>query len=209
MTDTEAAPWLCAGAIGYQSLRLANIGDGDSIGLTGFGASAHLVLKLLRYQLPNAKVYVFARSKAARCFALELGAAWAGDTNEPAPKRLAAIIDTTPAWTPIVHALENLSRGGRLVVNAIRKERADQQALLELNYVDHLWMEKEVKSVANVPRQDVRGFLALAAKLRREAKVSLYPLAAANQALWELKSGQTVGAKVLVIQVSTNSPASN
>src|SRR6185312_14743701 len=98
------------------------------LGLTGFGASAHLVLQLVRHDFPNSRTYVFARSEAERAFARELGATWAGDTVDRAPERLAAIIDTTPAWTPIVAALENLEPGGRLVVNAIRKEAADQSA---------------------------------------------------------------------------------
>jgi propanol-preferring alcohol dehydrogenase len=153
---------LCAGAIGYRSLRLARLRDGQAVGLTGFGASAHLVLRMVRHRFPRTRVFVFARSEGQRDFARQLGAAWAGDTREPAPERLAAIIDTTPAWAPVVEALRNLERGGRLVINAIRKEDRDKDSLLGLDYSDHLWQEKEIKSVANVTRADVREFLRLA-----------------------------------------------
>lgn len=96
--DVEAAPLLCAGAIGYRSLRLTRLEDGESLGLTGFGASAHLVLKMARHRYPNSRVCVFARSEGERAFARELGAVWAGDATEEPPEKLAAIIDTTPAW---------------------------------------------------------------------------------------------------------------
>src|ERR1043166_2894969 len=129
-SDAAAAPLLCAGAVGWRSLRLTNLRDGMPLGLTGFGASAHLVLQLARARYPASPVYVFARSAPERAFALELGAAWAGDTGDEPPQALAAIIDTTPAWRPAVEALRRLAPGGRLVVNAIRKERGDQAELL-------------------------------------------------------------------------------
>jgi propanol-preferring alcohol dehydrogenase len=198
-TAAEAAPLLCAGAIGYRSLRLAGLSDGQRLGLSGFGASAHLVLKLVRHRYPHSPVYVFARSEAERAFARELGAAWAGDTLERAPQRLHAIIDTTPAWTPIVAALENLERGGRLVINAIRKEAADKDALLRLDYPAHLWSEKEIKSVANVTRADVREFLELAAAAPIKPEVREYALEDANRALVELTAKDIRGAKVLRI----------
>ena len=163
LTDAEAAPLLCAGAIGYRSLRLTQLRDEGRLGLTGFGASGHLVLKLVRHRWPAVRVHVFSRSAAEREFARQLGAAWAGDTAESPPEPLDAIIDTTPAWRPVVEALRNLRPGGRLVINAIRKEDADQGELLRLRYPEHLWMEKEIKSVANVTRRDVREFLDLAA----------------------------------------------
>ncbi len=195
--DLEAAPLLCAGAVGFRSLRLAGLKDGQALGLTGFGASAHLVLKLVRYRFPGTQVFVFARSAAERAFARELGAAWAGETTERAPRRLHAIIDTTPAWTPVVAALANLERGGRLVINAIRKEDLDKNALLELDYPVHLWLEKEIKSVANVTRSDVREFLRLASEIALEPEIREYDLADANRALVELKTGKIRGAKVL------------
>jgi propanol-preferring alcohol dehydrogenase len=198
-TDSEAAPLLCAGAIGYRSLGLANIKDEDNLGLTGFGASAHLVLKMSRHLYPNSRVFVFARSAKEKAFATELGAAWAGDTTARAPAKLAAVIDTTPAWKPVVEALKNLDAGGRLVINAIRKETDDKGCLLDLDYPTHLWMEKEIKSVANVTRQDIVGFLELAGQIFLKPEFQEYPLVDANQALRDLKERRIRGAKVLRI----------
>ena len=115
-TDAEAAPLLCAGAVGYRSLRLARPSDGQAIGLTGFGASGHLVLKMIRHRYPRAQVFVFARSAGQQDFARELGAAWAGPTEAVSPQKLDSIIDTTPVWKPVVEALRNLAPGGRLVI---------------------------------------------------------------------------------------------
>jgi propanol-preferring alcohol dehydrogenase len=198
-TDKEAAPLLCAGAIGYRSLRLADIEDGSTLGLTGFGASAHLVLKMVRHKYPRTKVFVFARSGDERRFAKELGAVWAGDTTDRSPDKLTAIIDTTPAWKPMVEALENLEAGGRLVVNAIRKEETDKAYLLRCDWPTHLWMEKEIKSVANVARGDVSGFLRLAAEIPIRPEVQEFGLEEANTALLELKERKIRGAKVLKI----------
>ena len=199
MSDAEAAPLLCAGAIGYRSLRLTNLEDGQNLGLTGFGASAHLVLKMARHRLPKTNVFVFARSESERAFARELGAVWAGYTGDSAPIKLYAIIDTTPAWTPVVEALKNLAPGGRLVINAIRKEDADKPALQRIDYPAHLWMEREIKSVANVTRRDVQEFLALAAGMHIKPHTRTFPLADANQALVELKTKSMPGAKVLLV----------
>jgi len=196
-TDVEAAPLLCAGAVGCRSLRLTSTRDGQSLGLTGFGASGHLVLKTVLYQYPKTRVYVFARSKEEQAFARELGATWAGDTNDRAPELLDAVIDTTPVWGPVVAALANLKPGGRLVINAIRKEETDKRALLGLDYARHLWMEKEIKSVANVTRKDVSEFLELAARIPIKPEVQEYRLEDANQALLELKRRRIRGAKVL------------
>jgi len=197
--DAEAAPLLCAGAIGYRSLRLAGIEDGRRLGLTGFGASGHLVLKMTRHRYPRTPVFVFARDPAERAFALELGAAWAGDTCDEPPEPCDAIIDTTPAWRPVVLALRRLAPGGRLVINAIRKEDADKSSLLDIEYEHHLWMEKEIKSVANVAGGDIGEFLQLAAEIPISAEIETYPLEGANRALRELKAGKIRGAKVLVI----------
>ena len=198
-SDAEAAPLLCAGAIGYRSLRLSNISDGQSLGLTGFGASAHLVLKMVRHSYPDVAVFVFARSEKERAFALELGASWAGDTTDTPPHQLDAIIDTTPAWKPVVEALKNLEPGGRLVINAIRKEERDKDTLLSLSYPAHLWLEKEIKSVANVTRWDVSEFLQLAARMKIKPEVEEFALKDANRALIELKAAKIHGAKVLRI----------
>lgn len=199
-SDVTAAPLLCAGAVGYRALKLTQIQNGELLGLTGFGGSAHLVLQLARHLYPETPVFVFARDKAAREFALSLGAAWAGDTTETPPVPLHAIIDTTPAWKPIVEALRNLRPGGRLVINAIRKENRDQEELLRLSYHDHLWMEREIKTVANVTRFDIAEFLPLAAEVPLKPEVETYPLEEANRALWELKHGPVKGAKVLVMK---------
>lgn len=198
LSSTDAAPLLCAGAIGYRSVRLSQIQDGQDLGLTGFGASAHLVLKMVRHQFPRVRVFVFARSEADRQFAKELGATWAGDTQEPSPQKLHAIIDTTPAWTPVVSALSNLAPSGRLVVNAIRKEDTDKRVLLDLDYSRDLWLEKEIKSIANVTRRDIQEFLDLAAQMQLRPVVREYPFTAANEALNDLKFKQLPGAKVLV-----------
>ena len=198
-SDAEAAPLLCAGAVGYRSLRLTGLKDGQNIGLTGFGASGHLVLKMVRYRYPNANVFVFARSAKQRAFARELGAAWAGDTPEVSPEKLNCVIDTTPVWRPIVEALKNLAPGGRLVINAIRKEEVDKDYLLRIDYPIHLWLEKEIKSVANVSRRDLSEFLALAAEMRIKPEIQEFALEEANQALVELKTRRIRGAKVLRI----------
>ncbi len=198
-SDVEAAPLLCAGAIGYRSLKLSGLRDGESLGLTGFGASAHLVLKMARHRYPHSRVHVFARSEGEREFARELGAVWAGEAMDEPPEKLAAILDTTPAWQPVVEALRNLEPEGRLVINAIRKEERDKDALLRLDYPRDLWLEKEIKSVANVARSDVRELLALAAEIPIRPETQEYPLEEANRALRELKARQIRGAKVLRI----------
>lgn len=198
-SDEQAAPLLCAGAVGYRALKLTHVQDGDLLGLTGFGGSAHLVLQLARHMFPSTKVYVFARDPGAREFALELGAEWAGDTIDRSPKRLHAIIDTTPAWKPVVEALNNLRPGGRLVINAIRKEDIDKEYLLNLSYDKHLWLEKEIKSVANVTHQDIGEFLPLAAEIPINPAIKTYKLEEANRALVELKRNRIRGAKVLVM----------
>ncbi len=199
-SDLEAAPLLCAGAIGYRSLRLSGIQNGQRLGLTGFGASAHLVIKMATYLYPDTGVFVFARSSDEQQFARALGAVWAGDTEAQPPQPLHCIIDTTPAWRPVIAALRNLLPGGRLVINAIRKEHADRETLLGIDYAQHLWMEKEIKSVANVSRRDVREFLQLAAEIPLRPVVQEYPFEDANSALVHLKQRQIKGAKVLRIE---------
>ena len=199
LSDSHAAPLLCAGAIGYRSLRLSGIENGDSLGLTGFGGSAHLVLKMVKFKYPDTGIFVFARNPGEREFAMELGARWAGDTDEESPVRLRSIIDTTPVWKPVVEAMKNLAPEGRLVINAIRKEDIDKEYLLRINYPAHLWMEKEIKSVANVSRGDIAEFLELAGEMQIQPQIEEYPLEDANIALSELRSGNVKGAKVLQI----------
>ncbi|HZJ25084.1 MAG TPA: zinc-dependent alcohol dehydrogenase family protein [Anaerolineales bacterium] len=199
ISDSEAAPLLCAGAVGYRALKLCNLQDGQSLGLMGFGGSNHLVLKTARHKYPKSQIFVFSRNAQEREFALSLGAAWAGAIEQGPPVRLDAIIDATPAWRPVSAALKVLIPGGRLLINAIRKEEADKDALLQLDYSSQLWMEKEIKSVANVTRQDVREFLDLAAQAEIRPEFQEYDLEDANQALAEMKQGKIRGAKVLQI----------
>ena len=198
--DAQAAPLLCAGAIGWRALRLTGLRDGEALGLTGFGASAHLVLQIARERFPRSHVFVFARSEGERAFARDLGASWAGDTAEAPPQPLDAIIDTTPAWKPVVEALAQLRPGGRLVINAIRKETKDQPELLRLDYATHLWMEREIKTVANVTRADVRETLEWAAQSGNRPTVETHPLDRALDALTSIRDSKGIrGATVLRI----------
>jgi propanol-preferring alcohol dehydrogenase len=198
-TNSQAAPLLCAGAVGYRSLILSGLKDGSNLGFTGFGASAHLVLQIVQYMFPNTKAYVFARSEEERLFAYELGAYWTGNTTDKAPDKLECIIDTTPVWKPVIEALGNLEPGGRLVINAIRKEESDKDQLSKLDFSTHLWMEKEIKTVANVTRRDVTEFLRLAAEIPILPEIQEYRLDEANIALMELKKRKIRGAKVLIL----------
>jgi propanol-preferring alcohol dehydrogenase len=199
-SDIEAAPLLCAGGVGYRSLMLAELTDGEALGLTGFGGSGHLVLQLARYLYPRSPVFVFARSRREREFAMQLGADWAGDTESVPPAAPQAIIDTTPAWRPVLAALACLRPGGRLVINAIRKEDADRELMAGISYETHLWQEKEIKTVANVTHRDIARFLPVAAEVPLHVEVEVYPLEAANRALRDLRAGGIRGAKVLRIK---------
>ncbi|MCG9971674.1 zinc-dependent alcohol dehydrogenase family protein [Christiangramia crocea] len=198
-SDVEAAPLLCAGAIGNRSIALSNLKNGQNLGLMGFGASAHLVLKMVRDLFPSTKVFVFSRNSEERSFADQLGASWSGDISDKSPEKLHSIIDTTPVWKPVVNSLENLEKGGRLVINAIRKENQDQNLLLKLSYEKHLWMEKEIKTVANVTGKDVKDFLKFAAASVIKPVYQEYRLKDANKALMDLKNKSIKGAKVLKI----------
>ncbi len=199
VSDSEAAPLLCAGAIGYRSWQLAGARRSGIIGLMGFGASNHLVLKLIRNRTPDVEVFVFARNESEREFARSLGACWTGDVTDVPPATLDAAIDTTPVWTPVLRAMQYLRPGGRVVVNAIRKETTDIQVLASLDYEKQLWMEKEIKSVANVTRTDIRQFISIASELDFRPDVQEYDLCDANRALIELKNRIIRGAKVLRI----------
>jgi len=198
-TDSQAAPLLCAGAVGYRSLRLSGLQNGQNIGLTGFGASGHIVLQIIKYKYPDTKIFVFARSREERAFAIELGASWVSDTTDNPTGLLDSIIDTTPVWKTVIEALKNLKAGGRLVINAIRKEDVDKDSLLKIDYSRHLWMEKEIKSVANVTRNDVKDFLQIASQIPIIPEVQEYKLEEANLPLTELRQKKIRGAKVLVI----------
>jgi propanol-preferring alcohol dehydrogenase len=194
-TDLNAAPLLCAGAIGWRALKLTGIEDGETLALYGFGASAHIVLQIVKHKFPNSKVFVFTRSKGdlPSQLAKEEGADWLGITGEDPPEKYNRAIDTTPVGMPVMEALRNLEKGGRLVMNLIRKETP----IPELDYVKHLWQEKELKSVANITRRDVQEFLPLAAEIPIVAEVNEFKLEEANEALTALKKGKYRGAGVL------------
>ncbi|HJZ13002.1 MAG TPA: alcohol dehydrogenase, partial [Acidobacteriota bacterium] len=178
---------------------LSGVKNGDNLGLTGFGASGHLTLKIAKSKFPELQFFVFSRNEEERKFALALGANWAGSFEEDPPALLNAIIDTTPAWKPVLFSMSKLKPGGRLVINAIRKEEGDKGELSRLNYEAHLWKEKEIKSVANVTRRDVRECLKFAAAAGIQSELQIYALEDANQALLEMKKGGIRGAKVLQI----------
>jgi propanol-preferring alcohol dehydrogenase len=197
LESTQAAPLLCAGAIGYRSLGLADLENGQVLALTGFGASNHLVLSLARAMLPDSPVLVFARDPEQREQARELGAHWTGDTHDDPPLPPDAIIDTTPVWETVLAALTRLAPGGRLVINAIAKEDRDRARLAELDYASQLWKEKEIKSVANVTRADLHGMLVAAAVHGFRPEVTTLPLHQANDALKRIRFGGFRGAYVL------------
>ncbi len=198
-SDSQAAPLLCAGAIGYRALRLSNLQDGQILGLFGFGASAHIVIQIVKYKYPNSKVFVFTRpwQEEHRNLARRLGADWTGATEDIPPAKLNCAIDFTPAWRPITCALRALEKGGRVIINAIRKEEKDKNSLLKLDYAGHLWLEKEIKSVANITRKDAQDFLPLAAQIPILPKVQEFGLEEANRALILLKQGKIQGAGIL------------
>ena len=200
-SDSEAAPLLCAGAIGYRALRLTNIQDGQILGLFGFGASAHIVIQITKHKYPNSKVFVFTRprQKEHQDLAEKLGADWVGATGETPPAKLDCAIDFTPAWNPVVQAMRVLEKGGRLVINAIRKEEKDKDALLSLDYSKHIWLEKEIKSVANITKRDAEECLTLASEIPIVPEVQEFKLEEANKALILLKQGKIQGAGVLKI----------
>jgi propanol-preferring alcohol dehydrogenase len=201
LSDSQAAPLLCAGAIGYRALRLTNLRDGQVLGLFGFGASAHIVIQIVKYKYPNSKVFVFTRrgQNDHQRLAEKLGADWVGATGDNPPAKLHCAIDTTPVWKPIVEAMRALEKGGRLVINAIRKEKKDLDFLLKLDYPTHLWLEKELKTVANITRRDAEEFLPLAAEIPITPEVQEFKLEQANEALTILKKGEIQGAGVLRI----------
>ena len=192
-SDAEAAPLLCAGVIGYRSLRLADIADGQIIGLFGFGASAHIVIQIIRYKFPNSPVFVFTKTAEHAKLAESLGAAWTGRSGDQPPAKLNRAMDFTPAGECVRDAMSVLEKGGRLVINAIRKETP----VPAMDYAKYLWQEKELKSVANVTRQDAEEFLPLAAQIPIILTVEEFPLADANEALIRMKHSKLRAAAVL------------
>ncbi|MGC8554812.1 MAG: zinc-dependent alcohol dehydrogenase family protein [Candidatus Acidulodesulfobacterium sp.] len=198
-SDEEASPLLCAGAVGYRALKLSNIKNGMNLGFLGFGASNHLVLKIAKAVFPDSKLFVFARSENERKLALRLGSYWSGDIKDIPPEKLNAVIDTTPVWMPVVEIMKNIKPGGRLVINNIRKEDFDKDYILNLDYARDLWMEKEIKSVANVSFADIKGVLEIAERFNIKPEFKIYDLKEANAALYEVKNKKIEGAKVLKI----------
>jgi propanol-preferring alcohol dehydrogenase len=194
-TDSQAAPLLCAGVIGYRTLQLAEVKKGETIGLYGFGASAHIVIQIIKHQFPDNLVFVFTKTEEHAGLAKTLGATWTGRSGDEPPNKLDKIMDFTPAGKCVRDALKVLNRGGRLVINAIRKETP----IPELDYAEHLWLEKEIKSVANVTRRDAQEFLPLAAEIPIVPTIEEFPLEQANEALARIKQSKLKAAGVLKI----------
>ena len=190
-SDSEAAPLLCAGAIGYRDLILSGVKKGQTLGLFGFGASAHIVVQVAKYC--GCEIFVFTRSEEHRNLAKKLGAVWAGGPEDKPPKKLNCAIDFTPVGETVPNALRVLEKGGRLLVAVIRK----RNLIPPLDYAQLLWDEKEIKSVANITRKDAQEFLALAAEIPIIPEVQEFRLEEANQALILLKQGKIQGAGVL------------
>jgi propanol-preferring alcohol dehydrogenase len=190
-SDTEATPLLCAGAIGYRDLVLSGIKKGQTLGLFGFGASAHIVIQMAKHW--GCEVFVFTRGEGHRSLAKKLGASWAGGPEDQPPGKLHCAIDFTPVGETVPHALKVLEKGGRLVLAVIRK----RNPIPPLDYAQFLWDEKEIKSVANITRRDAQEFLPLAAEIPIIPEVQEFELEKANQALILLKQGKIRGAGVL------------
>jgi alcohol dehydrogenase, propanol-preferring len=190
-SDSEAAPLLCAGAIGYRDLKLSGIKKGQTLGLFGFGASAHIVIQVAKYW--GCEVFVFTRSEQHRNLAEKLGASWTGRPEDEPPKKLNCAIDFTPIGETVPLALSVLEKGGRFIVAVIRK----RNPIPPLDYARLLWDEKEIKSVANITRTDAQDFLTLAAEIPILPEVQEFPLDEANKTLILLKQGRIQGAGVL------------
>jgi propanol-preferring alcohol dehydrogenase len=188
--DAEIAPWLCAGLIGWRSLRLA--GEGRSVGLYGFGAAAHILAQVLKWQ--GRRVFAFTRGSdtAAQAFARSLGADWAGGSDDAPPEPLDAAIIFAPVGALVPAALKAVKKGGRVVCGGIH-----MSDIPSFPY-SILWEERQVRSVANLTREDAREFLAVAPKAGLRCAVTRYPLAQANEALADLREGRLEGAAVLV-----------
>ncbi|MCK4752901.1 MAG: zinc-dependent alcohol dehydrogenase family protein [Planctomycetes bacterium] len=194
-SDSQAAPLLCAGVIGYRTLKLADITDGQTIGLFGFGASAHIVIQIIKHKFPTSPVFVFTKTQEHAKLAETLGADWTGRSGDIPPEKLNKAMDFTPVGECTRDALAVLDRGGRLVINAIRKETP----IPELNYAEHLWLEREIKSVANVTRKDAEEFLPLAAQIPIKPTVEQFPLEQANDVLLAIKHSKLRAAAVFTI----------
>lgn len=188
-SDAQAAPLLCAGIIGYRSLRICGVRPGERLGLFGFGASAHLAIQIARYW--GCEVYAFTRSAAHRRLAERLGAVWVGGSEDRTPNDLDAAVVFAPVGRVVIDALRRLRRGGTVAVNAVH---LDQVPAFDYSL---LYWERVLRSVSNSTRQDGLEFLRLAAEIRLHPEVQVFPLGEANRALQALKRGEITGAAVL------------
>ncbi len=191
LDDLHAAPLLCAGIIGFRSLRVAGVELGERVGLFGFGASAHLAIGVLRAW--KCDVYVSTRGKSHRDLAGSLGATWVGTETEKPPLELDRAITFAPSGDVVIAALASLRKGGVVAINAIHLDR-----IPEFDYDRLLWGERQLRSVANMTRADARDFLALAAQIDLQPKVTVFPLDQANEALTAVKNDAVDGAAVIV-----------
>ncbi len=195
-SDTQAAPLLCAGVIGYRALRLTELKNGQTLGLFGFGSSAHIVIQITKFKYPGTKVFVFTRSRLHQQLAEKLGADWTGLVSDKPPVAIDKAIDFTPIGQTVKDALAVTNKGGSVIINAIRKTTPIPQ----LEYAEYLWHEKQIKSVANVTRKDAEEFLPLAERIPIVPEVEEFQLDQANEALINLKQATLRAAAVLRIQ---------
>lgn len=191
LDDLHAAPLLCAGIIGYRSLRVAGVEQGDNVGLFGFGSSAALAIAVLRAW--GCKVYVSTRGESHRRLAESLGAVWVGTEREKPPVELDRAVTFAPSGDVVIAALSSLRKGGIVAINAIHLDRMPQ-----FDYDSLLWGERQIRSVANLTRTDATEFLELAARIGLRPKVTPFPLESANEALAALKKDSIDGAAVIV-----------
>jgi propanol-preferring alcohol dehydrogenase len=191
LDDLHAAPLLCAGIIGFRSLRVAGVERGERVGLFGFGASAHLAIEVLHAW--NCDVYVSTRGASHRQLAKSLGAAWVGGETDKPPVELDRAITFAPSGDVVIAALASLRKGGVVAINAIHLDRIPQ-----FDYDHLLWGERQIRSVANMTRADARDFLKIAAEIKLHPKVTKFPLHQANEALLAIKNDSIDGAAVII-----------
>lgn len=191
-SDEDATPLLCAGIIGYRALRLSDLKKGERLGLFGFGASAHMVIQVAKHW--HCEVFVFTRSEAHRRLAKKLGASWAGGSEDEPPAKLDRAISFAPVGKVVLAALHHLRKGGTLSINAIYLDK-----IPEMDYNEHIYHEKTVRSVASSTRQDAEEFLTIAGEIPIQSEIEIFPLKEANKALQLLKESRINGAGVLKI----------
>jgi alcohol dehydrogenase, propanol-preferring len=191
LDDLHAAPLLCAGIIGFRSLRVAGVQAGDRVGLFGFGASAHLAIAVLRAW--KCEVYVSTRGQSHRQLAASLGATWVGTETEKPPRELDSAITFAPSGDVVLAALASLRKGGVVAINAIHLDR-----IPEFDYDRLLWGERQIRSVTNMTRADARDFLQIATETGLRPKVTAFPLSRANEALHAVKSDSIDGAAAII-----------